>query len=149
VKVLLVTTQGGHLAQLAALRPWWSQHDRRWVSAPTADARSKLADEPVVWAAHPTTRNLPNLARNLLIARRVLRDFRPDVVVSAGAGVAVPFFWLAKTVAAKTVFIEVIDRIDTRTLSGRLCYPVSDLFLVQWEEQRALWPKSKLVGQLL
>lgn len=149
MKVLLVTTQGGHLAQLMTLRPWWSEHERLWVSAPTADAQYKLAGEDIVWAAHPTTRNLPNLARNFRIARRVLREFRPDVVVSAGAGVAVPFFWLARTVGAKTVFIEVLDRIDTRTMTGRLCYPRTDLFLVQWAEQKLLWPKAELVGQLL
>lgn len=145
----MVTTQGGHLAQLMTLRPWWSEHERLWVSAPTEDARFKLAGEDVVWAAHPTTRNIPNLARNLRIARRVLRDFRPDIVVSAGAGVAVPFFWLARTVGAATVFIEVLDRIDSRTVSGMLCYPRTDLFLVQWAEQKRLWPRSELVGQLL
>ena len=149
MRVLLATTQGGHLTQLMSLKPWWSEHERLWVSAPTSDARSKLADEDVVWAHHPTTRNLPNLARNLRLAARVLHDYHPDVVVSTGAGVAVPFFWLARTVRAKTVFIEVVDRVDSKTMSGRLCYPVADLFLTQWEEQQALWPKSEMVGRLL
>lgn len=149
VKVLLVTTQGGHLAQMMALRPWWSVHERRWVSAPTLDAQHKLVGEQVTWAHHPTTRNIPNLLRNLMLARRELQGYRPDVIVSTGAGVAVPFFWLARTVKAKTVFIEVLDRIDSRTMSGRLCYPASDLFLAQWEEQAALWPKATVVGRLM
>jgi UDP-N-acetylglucosamine:LPS N-acetylglucosamine transferase len=147
--VLLVTTQGGHLAQMLALRPWWQQHERRWVSAPTLDARYKLEGESVVWAAHPTTRNVPNLLRNIRIAASVLRSFRPDVIVSAGAGVAVPFFWLGPAVGASTVFVEVLDRMDNRTLTGMLCYPVSSLFLVQWEEQQRLWPRSHVVGRLL
>ena len=132
-----------------ALRPWWEQHERLWVSAPTEDARNKLVDEDVIWAAFPTTRNIPNLLRNLGLARRVLRSFRPDVVVSTGAGVAVPFFWLARTVGARTVFIEVVDRVDSKTMSGRLCYPTTDLFLAQWDEQQALWPNSVMVGRLL
>jgi UDP-N-acetylglucosamine:LPS N-acetylglucosamine transferase len=149
MRVLLVTTQGGHLTQLLALEPWWREHERLWVSAPTADARYRLAEENVVWAHHPTTRNVPNLLRNSRLARHVLRSFRPDVVLSTGAGVAVPFFWLARTVGAKTVFIEVLDRIDSKTLTGRLCRPVSDLFVTQWPEQQQLWPGSELVGRLL
>ena len=30
---------------------------------------------------------------------------------------------------AKTVYIEVFDRIDKSTISGKLCYPVTDKFM--------------------
>jgi hypothetical protein len=149
VKVALVCSSGGHLAQLHRLRPWWSLHERVWVTFDTPDALALLADEPVVWAHHPTTRNLPNAIRNLVLAFRVLRRERPDVVVSDGAGVAFPFFLAAKLVRAKTIYIEVYDRIDSRTLTGRLCEPITDLFCVQWEEQRRLYPRAKLIGTLL
>jgi hypothetical protein len=149
VKVALVCSSGGHLAQLHRLRPWWSGHQRVWVTFDTPDAVALLADEPVVWAHHPTTRNLPNALRNLALAFRVLRRERPDVVVSDGAGVAFPFFLAAKLVRAKTVYLEVYDRIDSRTLTGRLCEPITDLFCVQWEEQRRLYPRAKLIGPLL
>ena len=149
MKIALVCSSGGHLAQLHRLRPWWSRHERVWVTFDTPDALALLADEPVVWAHHPTTRNLPNAIRNLGLALRVLRRERPDVVVSDGAGVAFPFFLAAKLVRAKTVYIEVYDRIDSRTLTGRLCAPITDLFCVQWEEQRRLYPRAKLIGTLL
>jgi UDP-N-acetylglucosamine:LPS N-acetylglucosamine transferase len=119
------------------------------VTFDTPDAVALLADEPVVWAHHPTTRNLPNAIRNLALAVRVLRRERPDVVVSDGAGVAFPFFLAAKLVRARTVYVEVYDRIDSRTLTGRLCAPITDLFCVQWEEQRRMYPRAKLIGTLL
>lgn len=149
MKVALVCSSGGHLAQLYRLRPWWSRHQRLWVTFDTPDAVALLADEPVVWAHHPTTRNLPNAVRNLALAFRVLRRERPDVVVSDGAGVAFPFFLAARLVRARTVYIEVYDRIDSRTLTGRLCEPIADLFCVQWEEQRRLYPRARLIGTLL
>ena len=102
MKVALVCSSGGHLAQLHRLRPWWSRHERLWITFDTPDAVALLADEPVVWANHPTTRNLPNALRNLVLAWRVLQRERPDVVVSDGAGVAFPFFLAAKLVRAKT-----------------------------------------------
>jgi hypothetical protein len=149
VKVALVCSSGGHLAQLHRLRPWWSRHERLWVTFDTPDALALLADEPVIWAHHPTTRNLPNAIRNLGLAVRILLRERPDVVVSDGAGVAFPFFLVAKILRAKTVYIEVYDRLDSRTLTGRLCAPITDLFCVQWEEQRRLYPRAKLIGALL
>jgi beta-1,4-N-acetylglucosaminyltransferase len=149
MKVALVCSSGGHLAQLYQLEPWWREHDRVWVTFDTPDATSLLADERTVWARHPTTRNLPNALRNLVIAWRVLRDERPDVIVSDGAGVAVPFFVLAKVLGIRTVYLEVVDRIDTRTLTGRLVYPLTDVFCVQWEEQVPLYPRAVRVGALL
>ncbi len=149
MKALLVSSQGGHLTQLLALRPWWSRHERLWVVPPTADVEERLLGEELVWSHHPTTRNVGNLARNANLARKVLDEFRPDVVVSTGAGVAVPFFWQARRRGAATVFIEVYDRVDSKTLTGRLCRPATDLFLTQWDEQQAMWPGSVMLGRLL
>ena len=149
MKVALVCSSGGHLAQLHRLRPWWSEHERVWVTFETADAVSLLRDERVVWAHFPTTRSVGITLRNLVLAWRVLRRERPRVVVSDGAGVALPFFAVARLLGMKTVYVEVYDRIDSRTLTGRLCYPLTDLFCVQWEEQRALYPRSELIGTLL
>ena len=149
MKIALVCSSGGHLAQLHRLESWWREHDRVWVTFDTIDATSVLAGEEVVWAHHPTTRNLANALRNARLAWRVLREVRPDVVVSDGAGVAVPFFVVAKLLRISTVYLEVVDRIETRTLTGRLVYPMTDLFCVQWEEQLRLYPRAVEVGALL
>lgn len=146
---LLVGSSGGHLAQMVALRPWWSTWRRTWVTFDTTDALSLLRDEHVVWAFHPTTRNVPNLFRNLRLAYRVLRAERPDIVVSTGAGVALPFFVLAWLMRIPTAYIEVYDRIDTPTLTGRLCRPFATRMCVQWEEQLAVYPGATLIGPLL
>lgn len=147
--VCLVGSSGGHLAQLLALRPWWEQLDRHWVTFQTPDAVSQLRGEKVTWAFFPTTRNAPNAVRNLLLAWRHLSRTRPDLLVSTGAGVAVPYFIVGKLLGARTVYIEVYDRLDSRTLTGRLVRRFTDLFCVQWEEQKALYPGAVLIGHLL
>ena len=102
------------------------------------------------WCHHPTNRNLPNLIRNTFLAWRILRRERPDAIISSGAAVAVPFFWLGRLLfGARTVFIEVIDRFDTPTLTGRLVRPVSSGILVQWPEQQRFYRRGLLVGPLL
>jgi len=147
--VMLVASTGGHLAQLLQLEPWWRLHRRTWVTFDKPDARSTLVGEDVVWAHHPTTRNIPNLMRNALLAGQVVHSRRPDVVVSSGAGVALPFFVAARALSIPTVFLEVYDRVDSTTLTGRMCRPFSTSFCVQWPEQRALYAGSELVGPVL
>ena len=103
----------------------------------------------MAWAYHPTTRNLPNMMRNLRLAWKLLRRYRPDILVSNGAGVAFPFFLAARLLRIDTVYVEVYDRIDSPTLTGRLCYPLSDLFLLQWNEQKRFYPRGSVIGGLL
>jgi UDP-N-acetylglucosamine:LPS N-acetylglucosamine transferase len=146
---MLVGSAGGHLAQLMRLRPWWQDHDRTWVTFDKPDARSLLAGESVIWAHHPTTRNIPNLVRNFVLAVRHVRRVRPDLVVSTGAAVAVPFFVVARLLRIPVVYVEVFDRIDSPTLSGRLCRPIATRFCVQWPEQQAHYPGSIVIGPLL
>jgi UDP-N-acetylglucosamine:LPS N-acetylglucosamine transferase len=119
------------------------------VTFDTADARSQLDGERVVFAHSPTTRNVPNLLRNMLVARRVLAAEQPDMVVSTGAGVAIPFFLLARLRGRSTIYLEVFDRIDSRTVTGRVCKPLSTEFLVQWEAQRVLYDGGRVIGPLL
>ena len=145
-RILLVCSSGGHLAQLMRLRDWWQGHDRAWACFPLEDARALLEGERVTWVHHPTTRNLPNLVRNLGLALRVIRRERPEVIVSTGAGAAVPFFWIGRLFGCRTVFLEVYDRVDSATLTGRLCAPVTDLFLVQWPEQQRLYRNAVVAG---
>jgi hypothetical protein len=145
-RALLVCSSGGHLAQLLALRDWWTRYERTWVCFDTPDALDALQGEDLVCAHHPTTRNLANLLRNTLLALGTLRRVQPDVIVSDGAGVAVPFFWLSRWFGARTVYMEVYDRIDSPTMTGRLVGPVTDLFLVQWEEQLRSYPRGVVMG---
>jgi hypothetical protein len=149
LKAMLVASSGGHLLQLHRLKPWWERLDRVWVTFDKPDSRSLLAGEDVRWAYHPTTRNAVNLVRNLGLAWRLLRRYRPDIVVSTGAGVAFPFFLLARLLRIKTVYVEVYDRIDVPTLTGRLCYPLASRFLLQWEAQKRFYPRGEVIGRLL
>jgi hypothetical protein len=148
-RVGLVGSSGGHLAQLMALEPFWARHDRFWVTFDTPDAVSLLAGERVYWCHHPTNRHLPNLVRNTALAARVMAAERPDLILSTGAGAAIPYFWLAPLARSRSVFIEVIDRVDGPTLTARLVRPVATELLVQWPEQQAFFPRSRLVGPLL
>lgn len=146
--ILLVCSGGGHLSQLLVLRPWWERHRRVWVSFPTENVRSALEGEQLVPCHHPTTRHVGNLLRNTLLARRLLRSQRPGLIVTTGAALAIPFVLLGRLLKIPTAYLEVYDRVNSRTVSGRVCRPFCDLFMVQWPEQQDLYRGSVLVGPL-
>lgn len=81
-----------------------------------------------------------------LRAFRILKNEKPDCVITTGALIAFPFCVFAKLSGKKVVYIESFARINSRSLTGRLVYPIADLFLVQWESMLALYPKAKYVG---
>ena len=149
MKVCLTCSPGGHLTQLEQLRPWWGLHERFWVVPERDDTRSVLPGERVIPPYYPTTRNAKNAIRNFFLALRTLRRERPDVIVTTGAGIALPFFLAAKLLGIATVYTEVFGRINLPTLSGRLCHPLADLFVLQWPDQQRFYPKGQLVGPLL
>lgn len=84
----------------------------------------------------PTNRSPYALVKNTVIALRTLLRESPDLIVSSGAAAAVPFFYVGKLFFRTTnVFIECIDRVDNPTLTAKLVRPVTDTFIVQWENQ--------------
>lgn len=142
MKVCLVGSSGGHLTHLYMLKPFWCSKDRFWVTFDKEDARSILKGEKMYPCYYPTNRNLKNLIRNTWLACKILRKEKPDLIISSGAAVAVPFFYLGKILGAKLVYIEVFDRIDKPTMTGKMVYPIADKFIVQWEEQKQVYKKA-------
>jgi UDP-N-acetylglucosamine:LPS N-acetylglucosamine transferase len=149
MKIMLVCSAGGHLTQLYRLQPWWQRHERTWVTFSGPQSESLLADEQWESGHFPTTRNILNAIRNSFLAIRLMRAERPDVVISDGAGIAFPFFLIGRALGIHTVYIEVYDRISRPTLTGRLCYPLAELFLLQWPEQSVSYPRGTVIGCLL
>lgn len=144
----MVGSSGGHLTHLYMLKDFWEKHERFWVTFDKEDARGVLKDELMYPCYFPTNRNIPNLIRNTLLALKILLKERPEVIISSGAAVAVPFFYLGKLLGSKTVYIEVFDRMEKLTVTGKLVYPIADCFFVQWEKMTKTYPKAQYIGSI-
>ena len=148
MKRCFVGSSGGHLAHLYMLKPFWKNKERFWVTFDKEDARSLLKDEKMYSVYYPSNRSIKALLINTWRALRILPKEKPDLIISSGAAPAIPFFWIGKLMGAKTVYIEVFDRIDAATIAGKLCYPVTDLFIVEWEEMKKVYPKAINLGSI-
>lgn len=78
----------------------------------------------------------------------ILQKTKPDAILSAGPALTIPLFWLAKARGVKTIFIESWVRVYHKSLTGKLVYPVSDLFFVQWESMKKVYPRAIYAGRL-
>jgi len=58
---------------------------------------------------------------------------KPDVIITTGGGIAIPISFLGKLMRKKIGFIESSSRVKTPSLTGKILYPIADLFLVQWK----------------
>lgn len=81
-------------------------------------------------------------------AKLITRKEKPDLIISSGAAVAAPFFYIGKMMGAKLVYIEVFDRYDKPTVTGKLVYPITDKFIVEWEEMKQVYPKAINLGSI-
>lgn len=148
IKLCMVGSSGGHLTHLYMLKPFWETKKRFWVTFPKEDAKSILKGEKIYPCYFPTNRSLKAFIINAIKAWKILRIEKPDLIISSGAAVAVPFFYLGKLFGAKLIYIEVFDRIDKPTLTGRMVYPITNKFIVQWEEQLKIYPKAINLGSI-
>ena len=113
-----------------------------------SDARSLLADERVHFAYGPTNRSIKNMLRNLVVAWRLIGELRPKVMLTTGAGVAVPFAWIARLRGATIVYVESLARIEGPSLTYRLIAPIAERRYVQWPELAATLHGARYAGNV-
>jgi beta-1,4-N-acetylglucosaminyltransferase len=147
MKILLVCSSGGHFSGMMRLKKFWERSERTWVTFRNPSTEGSLLGEKVWWAYSPTNRNLVNLVRNFFLAVYVLLKEKPDLVITTGAGVAVPFLWLAHLLGAQTVFVESITRVHSLSLSARLVSSFAEIY-VQWPELQKHYPKTIYAGAI-
>jgi hypothetical protein len=149
-RLMLVCSSGGHYKALQELSPYYmSSPHTSWVTFQNQTTQAELQGSNVYWAHSPTNRNLPNLIRNFFLSFQVLRKEKPEVVLSTGAGVAVPFLILAKYLyRSRTIFVESKTRVQELSLSAKLlqaCGALDEL-IVQSQELSHCHPNVRYVS---
>jgi len=151
MKIGFISSGGGHLYQLLQIIDNLKTNDKFWVVFNTVDARSLLKDERKYFGYYPESRNIINALKNLLLAIKILIKERPDVIISCGAGIAPPFFLIAKLMKTHMIYIEPLDFIEKPSLTGKIIdkFKLFDLFLIQNKKQKRFFPKAKYWGSIL
>ncbi len=146
-RVCLACSAGGHHAELRRALEGIVFEDAFLVTY-RSDLCRPAGVRTVYHLAHPR-RSLLRSLQNAWQALRLVWWERPQIVISTGADVALFTILWAKLFGARVIFIENGGTLRP-SLTGRLVYPVADLFIVQWPEMRRFYPRARLAsGPLL
>ena len=86
------------------------------------------------------------LLANCFISVYYFIKIRPKYIVTTGTHTAGPICYLGKIFGSKIIYIETMANINRKTQTGKLIYPIADLFIVQWENMLKIYPKAVYGG---
>jgi len=131
-KICFICSSGGHLIELLPLGEVMKKFDRFWITFESPISRQTLGGERIYTTKEPV-RNPVRFLKVFYDSLRVFLKERPDAIITTGAGVVIPFCFISWVFRKKIIYIESFCRTYDRSLSGRILYPISSLFLVQWK----------------
>ena len=138
MKICLACSAGGHLTETMQVMDAFRGHKTFFVTFLREDSK-ELKN---AYFIEDPKRNLLRLVKTVFQSISILKKEKPDIVFTTGAGVAVPICWLAKLMGKKVIYLESFCRVKEPSLSGRLIYPIADIFLVQWENMLSKYGKK-------
>jgi beta-1,4-N-acetylglucosaminyltransferase len=149
MKIALVTSRGGHLTETLQLIDAFKEHDYFVVTNHSPRDKELLSIVPVVFSRTTDAQLVPFTFAFFEAIGTLIRE-KPDVILSLGAEIALPFFFWGKIFGMKTIYIESWCRLEDLSLTGRIAYHWVNEFWVQWpqlaEEYR---PKAKYKGSVV
>lgn len=146
-RVLFISSTGGHLNELLQLKKTMKRYDSYIITEKTKSTEDlkKEFGNKVMYLKYGTKSHLSyiyiypyNCIKSLLYFIKI----RPKVVVTTGAHTSVFMCYLAKLFRRKVIYIETFANIHSKSMSGKLVYPIADMFIVQWESMLELYPKA-------
>jgi len=148
LKICLACSVGGHLEQIMKLHNFYERHDYYFLTFYRKFIHNLVKKEKVYFLKDPS-RNPIAMFINIFQSFLVFLREKPDVIISTGAGVAVPTCYIGWFFRKKVIFIEDWCVVDKPSLSGRLVYPIAHLFLVQWKQLLKYYTKAVYKGSLV
>ena len=146
-KICLIASHGGHLHELTEAVQNVSGN-MYWVTFRTKHTEALLKDRQHYFVIDPVTSKAKFLLNAFQSLYHILRE-RPKVIISTGAGMAIPTMLLGKfLIGSKIIYVESAAAVIEPSRTGRFMYKYADLFLIQWESLKTFYPKAKYVGIL-
>ena len=153
-KVLFISSTGGHLNELLQLKALFKEYESYLITEKDKSTQGLQIDgiKKIKYLVYGTRSKILvypfififNCFKSLFYYFKI----KPKVIITTGTHTAVPMCYIGKLFGSKIIFIETFANRNTKTLSGKMVYPISDLFIVQWKEMQQLYPKSVYGGAI-
>ena len=150
--VMFISSTGGHLNELLQLKDMFSHYDYCLITEKTK-SNLYLKDQykgKVHFLIYGTKHHILiypfKLLLNCFISLFYYIKYKPDYIITTGVHTAGPMCCLGKILGSKIIYIETFANMVTKTATGKLLYPISDKFIVQWESMKKIYPKADFGG---
>ena len=151
-RVLFISSTGGHFNELMQLQSMFSKYDYHIITEKTKsnqDLKEKFPSK-VNYLIYGTKSHLLTypfkLLANCFKSLYFYFKIHPDYIITTGTHTAGPMCCIGKIMGSRIIYIETFANIQTKTATGKLLYPISDLFVVQWKDMQKLYKKAKYGG---
>lgn len=153
-KIILICSDGGHLAQMLELKEMFEKYDYLLVTekTPATLQISKLYNVQYLKSrSSGSSRNFNfflTLFANFYFSCKILIKHFPKAIITTGSHTAVPLCLLGKLCGVKIIWILSFARIFSRAFSADIVYPFADQFIVQWPTMQKFYKKSIYLGSI-
>jgi len=145
-RVLFVCNKGGHYSEMLALRNLFEVYDTRLLVNMKSD---HCLSVKYIKMWFPANNSRIGVFLGFFQCFFVWASFRPQVIITTGAGLAVPIFLWGKLFGSKLIFIESRARIYSKSSAGKFLEPLCDKIVVQWPEMLNVYKKAEYWGVLV
>lgn len=150
--VMFISSTGGHLSEMLQLKSLFDKYDYHIVTEKTKsnlNLKTKYNGKVdfLVFGTKDFMLTYPfKLLYNCFKSVYIYFKIHPDYIITTGAHTAGPMCCLGKIFGSKIIYIETFANMSTKTITGRLLYPIADKFIVQWESMLDLYPDATYGG---
>lgn len=151
-KIILICSDGGHLAQILELKDWFTKYDYLLVTEKAPSTLPYAEDYNIKFLkgrSKGKKRSLGffiNVLVNFFLTVKILLSHFPKAIITTGSHTAVPMCVIGKLFGAKIIWILSYARIKSRAFSADLVYPIADKFIIQWPEPQKFYKKAIYLG---
>ena len=149
-RICLACSAGGHLRELQlAIGNIPNDYNCYWLTLKTTATEAFMKNKEHVFLTNFQPKKKWTLFANAIQALYWVLIKRPDVIITTGAGVTVPtVFFAKKLLNTKVVFINSAADVTHASKTPVWIEKYADLFLVQWEDMKQIFPNAICCGVL-
>jgi len=150
-KICFAASSGGHLTEISRLSGVMENRNYFLITE-SSDFHDNAFTDNIYYVSQINRKQptfIPRFIKLFFQCRSIIKKENADCIITTGALMGYAAALAGKLLRKKVIYIESFARIDTASLTGRLIYPIADLFIVQWEEGKVFFPKSVYGGPIL
>lgn len=149
-KVMFICSVGGHLTQMLQIKKIFNKYNYVLVTEKTGVTESMKDQYNMEYLTYGSRKYIIKylfiFSFNILKSLFLFAKYRPQVIVTTGTHTAVPMCYIGKLFGKKIIYIESFAKRTSPTLSGRMVYPIANVFVVQWKSMLQFYPKAVYWG---